>query len=209
MQGHKITLPSDFVMLVFACISRGLRHKNHVKTNTKSTFYVADFEDSGLKNANCPELFWTKNNVKTNTKSTFYVAEGGAGQDGSRWSCLSDFQYKSQHPYSHTHYKRFSNLKPPRMINHWLSAIYIYIYISTKQEPTTMRSSGSGISIAVNGINIAVIIIIIFRAVIIMLIIIVVIERIMIIIVIMLSIILIQIIVIVTLRVLIRMLIST
>jgi hypothetical protein len=33
-----------------ACISRGLRHKNPVKTNTKTTFYVADFEDLGLEN---------------------------------------------------------------------------------------------------------------------------------------------------------------
>ncbi len=50
MQATKITLPSDLLMLVFACISRGLRHKNPVKTNTKSTFYVADFEDLGLEN---------------------------------------------------------------------------------------------------------------------------------------------------------------
>jgi hypothetical protein len=33
-----------------ACISRGPRHKNPVKTNTKATFYVADVEDFGLEN---------------------------------------------------------------------------------------------------------------------------------------------------------------
>ena len=65
MQGNKITLPSDFLMLVFACISRGLRHKNPVKTNTKSTFYVADFEDSRLKKANPTELFWDPKLVQT------------------------------------------------------------------------------------------------------------------------------------------------
>ena len=40
-----------------ACISRGLRHKNPVKTNTKSTFYVADFEDLGAGKHDSPELF--------------------------------------------------------------------------------------------------------------------------------------------------------
>ena len=71
MLGSKIAISSCFLRLHLACISRGLRHKNPVKTNTKSTFYVADFEDVGLKKANSPELFWAKKHVKNNEKTTF------------------------------------------------------------------------------------------------------------------------------------------
>ncbi len=49
MQGDKITISSCFLRRVFACISRGLRHQNTVKTNRISTFYVADFEIFWLK----------------------------------------------------------------------------------------------------------------------------------------------------------------
>ncbi len=49
MQATKITLPSDLLMLVFACISRGLRRQNPVKTNTKSIVNVAEFSDFMLK----------------------------------------------------------------------------------------------------------------------------------------------------------------
>jgi hypothetical protein len=78
-----------------ACISRGLRHKNPVKTNTKSTFYVADFEDLKLKNVNPIALFWAKNKVKT-TFWSHWARNVKMGQDGPvKWfsmPCASIFQ---------------------------------------------------------------------------------------------------------------------
>ncbi len=71
IQCDKIMILCYFLRLHLVCSSRGLRHKNPVKTNTESTFYVADFKDVGLKKANRLELFWANNNVKTNEKTTF------------------------------------------------------------------------------------------------------------------------------------------